>query len=89
MSAEELHQAVGAARENFQITRWILKGIPPVYDIEAWLDVGQKEKVGEVVQSLVRLQTATRQIGVKLFPYGIPVVDGALISLEINTSTGA
>jgi hypothetical protein len=89
MSVEDLHKAIGSARANYKVKRWIIKGIPPVYDhIQASLDVSQIGKVGEVIQGLIRLQTAERQIGIDVFPYGIPVVDGVLIGVDINVSTG-
>jgi hypothetical protein len=67
---------------------WHSRGIPPVTDrIEATLDVGDIKNTGEVVQGLVGLYAAGLQVGVKIFPYGIPTVDGALVNLEINAST--
>jgi hypothetical protein len=88
MTVEELQQSVGSARAFFEVKRFIKKGIPPIYDVEASLAVSQKEKVGEVVQEIINLQTATRNIGVVIFPYGIPFVDGALLNVTINGSAG-
>ena len=88
MSVEDLHKAIGSARANYKVNRWIIKGLPPVYDIQASLDVRQIEKVGEIILGLIRLQTAERQIAVDVFPYGLPAVDGVRIGVEINVSTG-
>jgi hypothetical protein len=88
MSVEDLHKSIGSARANYKVNRWIIKGLPPVYDIQASLDVRQIEKVGEVIQGLISLQTVDRQISVDVFPYGLPAVDGVMIGVNINVSTG-
>ena len=88
MTAEELHKAVGSARGSYQLTRWIIKGIPPVYDfVQASLNVNQVAKTGEVIQGIIGLQKAGREVNVVVFPYGIPVIDGVLLNVEINIST--
>jgi hypothetical protein len=85
MSADDLHKAISLAKTSYKLKRWIIKGIPPVYDrIDAVIDVTDIRNTGQAVQGLVGLQTPQRQIGVVIFPYGIPVVDGALLNVDIN-----
>ena len=88
MSAEDLHKAIGTARENYKIKRWIIKGTPPIYDrLQAMLDIPNAKLAGEVLQGLVNLQTPNREIGIDVFPYGIPRLDGVLVELNIEHST--
>jgi hypothetical protein len=85
LTKDDLHESIGTAREAYAIKRWILKGIPPIYDhAEALIEVVEKERVGEVVQGLIALQHEGRNVGLKIFPYGIPFVDGILIEAEID-----
>jgi hypothetical protein len=88
MSAQDLHKAIGSARGNYKLKRWIIKGIPPIYEIEASLDISDKENAGEVVQALIGLQAAGRQVDVSVFPYGIPFPDGVLLNVGINIGPG-
>ena len=88
ISVDELHAAIGSARTAYTVKRWIIKGIPPVYDhVEASLDVRETERTGEIVQQLVGLQKKGLNVGVKIFPYGIPIFDGALLELIIEQSS--
>lgn len=88
MSVEDLHKAVGSARDAYQVTRWIIKGTPPFYDfVQASLDVNQVESAGDVIQGLIGLQKPGSEVNVVVFPYGIPVIDGVLVNLEIDMST--
>jgi len=90
MSVEELQRSIATAKEAYRVKRWIIKGIPPVYDrVDALLDVTDIKSTGQVVQGLVALQTPLRQVGVVVFPYGIPFVDGALLNVDINLSSAS
>ena len=84
MSIEELQAAIGTARENYRVSRWIKKGIPPVYDrIEALIEVIDRENIGDVVQGIVNLPTVGR-IALEAFPFGIPQIDGVLLNVNID-----
>jgi hypothetical protein len=84
MSVEELQTAIGTAREDYRVTRWIKKGIPPVYDrVEALIEVSNPEKAGEIFQGIANLPSASR-IALEVFPFGIPKIDGALLNVNID-----
>ena len=82
MSHEDLHKAIGAARESYKIERWWKYGQPAIDRIAAVLDVTNVATVGSIIGNIIKMQGAERQIGVVVFPYGIPVVDG--VRLEVN-----
>jgi hypothetical protein len=89
MSVEDLQKSIGAAQALYKVKRWIIKGIPPIYDrVDAVLDVNDVSKAGEVIQGLIRLQNSRSEVGVVVFPYGIPFVDGVLLNVGISFSTG-
>jgi hypothetical protein len=82
MSSDDLHKAIGAARESYKIERWWKYGQPAIDRISAVLDITNVATAGSIIGNIIKMQGAERQIGVVVFPYGIPVFDG--VRLEVN-----
>lgn len=82
MSPEVLHKSINEARESYKIERWWKYGQPAVDRISAVLDVTNVASAGSIINSILKLQNSQRQVGVIVFPYGIPVFDG--VRLEVN-----
>ena len=87
MSHDDLHKAIGAARESYKIERWWKYGQPAIDRVAAVLDVSNVATVGSIIENIIKLQGIERQIGVVVFPYGIPVVDGVRLELSIDEAS--
>jgi len=82
LSPEALHKSIAEARESYTIKRWWKYGQPAIDRITAVLDVTNVASAGTIIGNIIKLQSQQRQIGVVVFPYGIPVIDG--VRLEVN-----
>jgi len=84
MSPEVLHKAINQAKESYRIERWWKYGQPAIDRITATVDVTNVASAGSIIGSLIALQSPQRQVGVVVFPYGIPVVDGVRLELSLD-----
>jgi len=84
MSPEVLHKSISAARESYKIERWWKYGQPAIDRITAVVNISDVASAGSVIGSIVNLHSAERQIGVVVFPYGIPVIDGVRVKVNID-----
>jgi hypothetical protein len=84
LSPEALHKAIGQARESYTIKRWWKYGQPAIDRVKAVLDVKEVASAGAVVGNLIKMHNQKSQVGVLVFPYGVPVIDGVRIELEID-----
>ena len=84
MSVEDLHKAIGLARTSYKIERWWKYGQPQIDRIEATLNVTNVKEAGRVIDGLIAKTGAELQVNVDVFPYGIPVVDGVRLGVNIN-----
>lgn len=84
MSPDALHKAIGAARETYKIERWWKYGQPAIDRIAAVIDITNVATVGSVIGNIIKMHGAERQVGVIVFPYGIPVIDGVRLELNID-----
>jgi hypothetical protein len=82
MSPDDLHKAIGVARESYKIERWWKYGQPAIDRISAVLNITNVATAGSIIENIIKMQGAERQIGVVVFPYGIPTWDG--VRLEVN-----
>lgn len=87
MSRETLHRNINAARESYQLERRWKYGQPAIDRVSAVLNVTEIGVAGSILDSIIKLQGEERQIGVLVFPYGIPVVDGVRIEVNIDEAT--
>lgn len=74
-SHEDLLRAIAGAREDFKVLRWWKYGQPAIDRIKATLDV-QTERVGGVIQELISGHGVEVQVGLDVFPYGLPQLEG-------------
>ena len=88
MTADDLHKALGAARDVYKIERWWKYGQPAFDRVSAVLNVTNPGNAGAVIGSLIKLQDAQHQIGLGVFPYGLPAVDGVRIEVNIDQVAG-
>ena len=84
LSPEALHKSIGEARESYTIKRWWKYGQPAIDRISAVLDITDVASAGAVVGNLLKMHNQKSQVGVVVFPYGIPVIDGVRIELNID-----
>jgi hypothetical protein len=84
LSHEDLHLAINSARNAYRIERWWKYGQPAVDRIVAELNITDVNQAAAVLGGLVKLQSPARQVGLDVFPYGIPVVDGVRVQLQID-----
>ncbi|MGB7623082.1 MAG: hypothetical protein WBN92_12090 [Terriglobia bacterium] len=84
LSVEDLHKAIGLARTSYKIERWWKYGQPQIDRIEATLNVTNVADAGSLIDSLIAKSGAELQINLDVFPYGIPVVDGVRLEVNIN-----
>jgi len=84
LSVEALNKSIKAARQSYTIERWWKYGQPAIDRIRAVLNVSDIKAAGSVVDSLVGLHDARHQIGLDVFPYGVPVIDGVRINVTID-----
>src|SRR5213080_4396094 len=84
LSADGLHKSISAARQSYKIERWWKYGQPAIDRITAVLNVTDLKAAGAVVESLIGIHDARRQVGLDVFPYGIPVIDGLRINVNID-----
>ena len=84
ISKSQLAKAVSSAQTSgLQIKRWWWYGQPQIDSIIASLDVAPSE-VGATVESLTRLHSSAVQVGLEIFPNGIPVPDIIRINVTLN-----
>jgi hypothetical protein len=84
VSRDELAKAVAAAQDQgFKIVRWWWKGQPAIDQIKAVLQL-TREQLGSAVQQILDSQTAETQVGVEVFPLGIPKPEIMQLDLTIN-----
>lgn len=88
MSPEVLHKAIAEAKTNYRIERWWKYGQPAIDRITATVDVTNIASAGGIIGSIIGLQNQQRQIGVVVFPYGIPFPDGVRLELSIDQTAG-
>ena len=88
MSPDELQNAIGLARESFTIERWWKYGQPAVDNVSAVINVGEVSNVGAVAQGIIGLHNSQLQVGIVIFPYGIPSVLGARLEVTMQESQG-
>ncbi len=84
LSVDDLHRAIGTARESYKIERWWKYGQPRIDLIEATLNVSNPAQVGSVVGGLVNRQGSEVQVSFEVFPYGITAPEGARINVKLN-----
>src|ERR1700674_4968283 len=77
LTREDLQRVVDAARDQeARIVNWWIYGQPAIDGVVGVANVGVN-RLGAVVQALATVKGVP--LTVKVFPYGIPVVDGALV----------
>ncbi len=82
VTEESLAQAVGEVRDSgYKITRWWWYGQPGIDQIQAEF-VMPVEQLGATVNQLASLHGEERSIGLEVFPYGIPVLDGVRLAVD-------
>jgi hypothetical protein len=82
---DELQRLVALTEElNVDITHWFPIGIPNVEQIQGAFR-GEYENIGQLSAALFKLEAAV--LGhVSVFPFGIPVIDGAELRFELYPS---
>lgn len=82
VTKDSLAEAVGVAREGgYKIVRWWWKGQPAIDQIQAVFEV-PLDQIGGTVKELASLHGDERTIGLEVFPYGIPVIDGVRLAVD-------
>ena len=81
---EGLARALGLARGDYILERWMKFGTPVVDRIEGTIQV-QGEQLGDTVATFMKLNTAQLEVTAECFPYGI--VDPTF-RLEVNIQKG-
>ena len=82
VTEEGLAQAVGAVRESgYKIVRWWWFGQPGIDQIQAEFEM-PVDQLGATVDQLASLHGEERSIGLEVFPYGIPVIDGVRVAVD-------
>jgi len=81
VSHESLHESVSAAREVFQIRRWIVIGQPTPDQILAMLDI-ELGMAGRIIQEIVNLQSPKLSINCHVFPMGQPKPDVVQVQVD-------
>jgi len=88
MSPDVLHKAIKEAKESYRLERWWKYGQPAIDRITATVDVTNVASAGPIISNLIGLQGQQRQVGVVVFPYGIPVIDGVRLEVSIDEAIG-
>lgn len=84
VSTEELGKAVSAAKAapgSLKIERWWWRGQPAIDQIFATLLV-ERIDAGRVVEGLLDAHSAKVQVGLEVFPFGIP--DPRLVQIQVT-----
>jgi len=84
MSPETLHLAIDIAKGSYKIERWWKYGQPAIDRVSAVVNITDPKTAGSIIGRLINLQGAERQITLDVFPYGIPVIDGVRLQLNID-----
>src|SRR4029453_15455461 len=84
MSPETLLAAIDVAKGSYKIERWWKYGQPAIDRISAVVNVTDPKSPGASVGRLCNLHAHDRQIGLDVFPYGIPVIDGVRVRVNID-----
>ena len=84
LAPEALHKALGVARDSFIVERWWKYGQPRIDRIAATLNVTNPADAGSVFTNLVSQHGSAAQISFEGFPYGIPVLKGIRINVQID-----
>jgi hypothetical protein len=87
MSHDDLHKAIGAARESYTIERWWKYGQSAIDRISAVLNITNAASAGSIIGNIIKMHGAERQIGVIVFPYGVPVFDGVRFEVNIDQAS--
>ena len=88
LSHEDLHLAIDTARTTYKIERWWKYGQPAIDRISAELNITDPRQAASVLGGLTSLHNSARQVTFDVFPYGIPVIDGVRVKLQIDQIPG-
>ena len=84
MSRDDLHKSISLARSSYKIERWWKYGSPAIDRITATLNVPSVKDATKVITDLIGRHGADVQVDLDVFPYGLPVVDGVRIQVNMD-----
>jgi hypothetical protein len=87
MSHDDLHKAIGVARESYKIERWWMYGRPAIDRIAGVVNITNPASAGSIIANILKLHGDKLQINVNGFPYGVVAIDG--VRLELNMDVRA
>jgi hypothetical protein len=82
---EGIASALGVARANYKITRWMKFGTPAIDRVYGQFEV-KPQQLGQLVSQLMGANNETLEVITHCFPYGIP--DPEVYRLEVDFRAG-
>ena len=82
-----LAEALGAAREDYQVKWWWKYGQPKIDHVRADLEI-RKENFGAAIARIMAANSDKLQVTAEVFPNGMPAVDSFRVKLDIRNPAG-
>jgi len=80
--------AINTARDSYKVERWWKYGQPAIDRIAGVLNVTDPHAAGEVIGRLANMHSGELQVRLDVFPYGIPVIDGVRVHVNLDQKVG-